>query len=268
MSAPTFRDTKRVLAGRITWHLSADAVDPKMFGIVEDPEHYFPALPAGLPRGQGATTTAKAYSFFLKRYNHHRDRLIKSLKNVFRTAPARHAFLMGRASSRLGIRTPRPLAVGVERAGRILRRAYLITEVIEQPQILREWNGDRSFAARETAAILATLHGAGYVHGDLNTSNLVFGAAGNLYLVDLDTMRFIGSVSQDQALRELARFSREALKHPKISRADRVRFLQEYCRLRAIKEWRICLEEIEKLNQLEQKRLERKLAGPRSLELL
>jgi tRNA A-37 threonylcarbamoyl transferase component Bud32 len=158
----------------------------------------------------------------------------------------------------VGILTPRALAVANKRCARVLLRSYLVTETIQEASILDQCQADRIEAARNVAALVARLHDEGFIHRDLNPTNVLFDQGDRLLFVDLDTMRYLRVVPPRRALDDLARFSRKALLSSRISRTGRARFLKEYCRLRGFADWCSWWRHIEHLNCLEYGRLARK----------
>jgi serine/threonine protein kinase len=86
---------------------------------------------------------------------------------------------------------------------------YLIMPCIDAPSIAahlsRECWIETSVAlwiARQTAEGLEALHSSGYLHGDVNPSNLLFAADGHITLIDLSCARRWGeeSILDDQAI--------------------------------------------------------------------
>ena len=224
------REFQRVKAGGYVWCVRRSALDDNFQKLLENPESHL--LNAGkLPPGSRfSTNVASVSNFFLKRYS--RARPSKLFKGIFRIAPAQRAFELACDLERVGILTPRVLAVAHKRVARVPLKSYLVTENLDGAMTLEQLEGDRMQAACDVALLVAQLHGEGFVHRDLNPTNIMFNRERRFLFVDLDTMRYIRAVPEHQALDDLARFSRKALLSAKISRSDRARFLKEYCHLR------------------------------------
>ena len=141
-----------------------------------------------------------------------------------------------------GVPTPRILAAGWRRAFLLLTAQALVTEEIPKARNLREWartglDGARRREILGTVALLVrALHGAGFLHADLNVTNIVLGEAPGSprpQIIDLDRGRFFAALTPRQRAANLARLLRS---HDKwIDPADRLRareevaFLRRYC---------------------------------------
>jgi tRNA A-37 threonylcarbamoyl transferase component Bud32 len=243
-------------AGGFNWWVRRSALDDNLRKLLENPNDSLQDL-AGLPPGdRPSTNVVRVSSFFLKRYN--RVRPFKMFKSIFRIAPAQRAFCLAHHLERVGILTPRAIAVAIERVARVLFRSYLVTEHVQDAKTLEQCEGDRNQACLAVAALLSRLHGKGFVHRDLNPTNVLFDHGHQPLFVDLDTMRYVRQVPETQSMDDVARFSRKALLSGRISRSDRARFLKEYCRQRGFADWRSWWRRIEHLNRLEFERLARK----------
>jgi tRNA A-37 threonylcarbamoyl transferase component Bud32 len=242
--------------GGFCWLVRRAWLDDNLRELLGNPDRYLENL-TGLPPGDWpSTSVARVSTFFLKRYN--RASPAKMFKSIFRIAPAHRAFCLAHHLEQVGIPTPRVLAVANKRIARVLLRSYLVTENIQYARTLEQCEGVRIRAALAAASLLARLHDEGFIHRDLNPRNLLFDQNRRLLFVDLDTMRYVHRVTEDRALHDLARFSRQALLCAKVSRTDRARFLKEYCRLRRTTNWRSCWNRIAELDRAEFARLARK----------
>jgi len=253
------REFRHLKAGGFNWWVRRSFLDDNLRRVLENPDRYLPDLTNLPPGDRPSTSVARVSNFFLKRYN--RARPSKMFKSIFRIAPAHRAFSLAHHLERVGIPTPRAMAVASERFARVLLRSYLVTENIQDARTLEQCGGDRIQAARNAAALVARLHDEGFIHIDLNPTNVLFNQFNQTLFVDLDTMRYIRLVPENRALDDLARFSREAVPSSKISRSNRARFLKEYCRLRGFGDWHSWWRHIEHLNRLEYARLARKSTG-------
>jgi tRNA A-37 threonylcarbamoyl transferase component Bud32 len=254
------REFSRVKAGGFAWWVRRASLDDRLQKVLDNPDGYLPDV-TNLPLTlRPSTSVSRVSNFFLKRYN--RARPTKLLKSIFRCAPAQRAFDLACDLERVGILTPRALAVANKRLARVLLRSYLVTENIEEAKTLDQWQGHRGQAARQVAALVARLHDAGFIHRDLNPTNVLFNQLNQLLFVDLDTMRRVRLVPEYLAMDDVARFSRKALLCSKILLSDRVRFLKEYCRLRGVAGWRSWWKQIDHFNLIEYERLARKSKSP------
>ena len=239
-----------VATGELRWTVRTASVTPELLQILENPDACLPQIEPDLRRRRKSTTSAQSGNFFLKRYNHDRTRLGKLLKGIFRAAPAERAFKMGCGLIEAGVVTPLPVAFASVRFAGVLRRAYLITEAINETRPLWDWPGDRSQAARDVAALVAKLHQAGFLHHDLHLGNLLYDRAGRLFLVDLDSTGWARSIRAARTKEELALLYRYARGWVNPSRGTRGRFLREYCRLRKIDHWKLWWRDIERINKV------------------
>jgi len=246
----------RLKVGQFVWRIRSGSLDANLQELLDNPDIHLPNVTNLLRVDRPSTSVARVSNFFLKRYN--RTRPFKTLKSTIRIAPADRAFSMAGDLERAGILTPRALAVANKRLARVLLRSYLVTEDIGEARTLDQWQGHRRQAARQVAALVARLHDAGFIHRDLNPTNLLFNRRNQLLVVDLDTMRRLRLVPEHLAIRDVARFSRQSMLSQKISVSDRVCFLKEYCRVRGIAGWRPWWKQIGLLNRVEDERLARK----------
>jgi tRNA A-37 threonylcarbamoyl transferase component Bud32 len=144
---------------------------------------------------------------YLKLYRH--KSALHKLRGALGGGRPLRAFDMARDIHAAGIAVPRPLAcLGVPEG------MLLLTEGISGAQDLQAlWKHRPEQNHPETllpdcAALLGSLHRAGFAHGDCKWSNLL-AAPQQLYLVDLDGARKTAPGSAAQA-RDLARFTLNA----------------------------------------------------------
>ena len=118
---------------------------------------------------------------------------------------------------RAGVPTPAILAVGSARAFGLFCEHAIVTRQLEGARNLYELAGGapehnrRRDILRLCADLLRRLHDAGFLHADLNVSNLVMerGPAGEtLHVVDLDRGRFRLVVTPEERLANLTRLLR------------------------------------------------------------
>ncbi len=161
--------------------------------VIDDPNAYI--VRGKLLKGGGSATVASidldCRALLIKRYN------IKNplhwLKRFWRPSRAWHSWVEGNRLGFLGITTPRLLAV-IERRWLWLRGpAWLVTEVLDGPDIIAHWQRylDATPPEDELRALdrlFASLIRERISHGDLKGHNL-FWEGGRWSLIDLDAVR-------------------------------------------------------------------------------
>jgi len=159
------------------------------------------------------------------------------------TGRALRPIALARRLRRAGVPTPDVLAAGWRRVAGPLHAHALVTEAVPGAVNLQEALLDARPGAklqalcRASAEAVRAMHDAGFVHADLNLSNLVLeDVAGSLraHVVDLDRGRFVSVLSDGDRLRNLSRLLRS---HEKwvagtapLRPRDVVAFLERYCR--------------------------------------
>jgi len=148
-----------------------------------------------------------------------------------------------------GVPTARPIALRVQRVlGPLVTGHYLTEEVPGAEDLLAlcrrgdalvKSAGRRQAVARAVASVVAALHDAGISHGDLNLRNLLISARHDpprVHVIDFKKARLHTEVTLREGLRNLVRLDRSVVKWPAsrraITRADRLRTLRQYVRLR------------------------------------
>lgn len=162
-----------------------------MADFVDRPEDY---LDAGtvLKAGKSATVVRVRVgdgAYVVKRYN------VKSfthgLRRALRPTPRyRVAWLSAHRLCRLGIATPRPVALLELRQG-LSAVAYLVMEDLGTPRDLREAIAGSGYSpgiGRDVAGLFRALRDARLVHGDTKASNFLVRDEG-VYLIDLDALK-------------------------------------------------------------------------------
>lgn len=160
--------------------------------VIDDPNAYI--VRGKLLKGGSATVASidlDCRALLIKRYN------IKNplhwLKRFWRPSRAWHSWVEGNRLGFLGIATPRLLAV-IERRWLWLRGpAWLVTEVLDGPDIIAHWQRylDATPPEDELRALdrlFASLIRERISHGDLKGHNL-FWEGGRWSLIDLDAVR-------------------------------------------------------------------------------
>lgn len=179
--------------------------------------------------------------FYLKHY-HARGALVW-LKHLVRRTRAEHECAMALRLSSAGLKTIRPVAVGVVRHAGSPCESLLITRAIADAVPLdefcvRQLTGRhrheaavlRARLARAAGIFLARLHRAGGDHRDLHAGNLLveLDDAGEvlLSLIDLQALRFRRHLSPTDKRRALAAFNQFFA--GKATQTDRLRFWRAY----------------------------------------
>jgi tRNA A-37 threonylcarbamoyl transferase component Bud32 len=172
----------------------------------------------------------------------------------------RWAFEVGHAFLRRGIPTARPLACLEDRgAGRsgdrtTAFRQYLLTEGIRNAVTLAEFVRDKLPAVsppkalawkravtERLATVLRRMHGFGFEHRDLKSSNILTSQApdhANVWILDLDAVRRWKWLPRFRRVQNLARLNVSASVSGSVTLTDRLRFLLTYLGAERRHEWR------------------------------
>lgn len=157
-------------------------------------------------------------SYVLKRYNFRG--INYRLLNTMRRSRALRTWLVGWEYLVRGLSIPRPLICLEERRMLMLRRSYVLMELVENAETLREvWDkADPQVRARLVelfGLFLGRMHRTGMIHGDLKWDNIMVGAEAGEYvvnLVDLDGSRALKRHSISAARDDLERFLEDLAK--------------------------------------------------------
>lgn len=161
--------------------------------ILADPDAW---MARGAPLKTGNTSTVvrvelEGRAVVIKRYN------IKgaghAVSRFWRPSRAWHSWREGHRLAALGIPTPTPLALIESRLGPMRGKAWLITEYVEGPDLLRHWarHADSEPPEAEKNALrrlFGALATARISHGDMKATNLIW-RDGGILLLDLDAMK-------------------------------------------------------------------------------
>lgn len=132
----------------------------------------------------------------------------------FRPSRTRRAFLMGRRLADCGIPTPTPIAWAIERRFGLRRAEYCLTAELEQAEGLTAWlqrqTADPAMRAdvmRAYGQLTAAFHRNGFFNRDLKHENVMCATADprQLWVVDLDGVRWRGWITRRRAARDLRR---------------------------------------------------------------
>lgn len=230
------RDFAPRQAGGLQWQLRTALITPAAQAVLDDPDGWLARLPRLIKDGR-TSTVGRADGLVLKRFNFRK--LINLGKDLLRPSRARRAFRKAYHLELAGILTPRCIAAAGRHTLGFLMRSYLLMEEIpgamDLTAYLRRGHVPEPAVIRAAAELLARLHHEGFSHRDLKESNLVLDFAGQLHLIDLDGMDYLGRVSDAQAEEDLERLARGVAAFPQVTRAHRERFLRTYWRARRVR---------------------------------
>lgn len=227
------REFAPLRAGGLAWHVRSPLLTPAARNVLAAPDQFLSSHARVLKAG-GSTTVGAADGLVLKRFN--LSKLLNLVKDLARPSRALTGFRQAYHLELAGLPTARVVAAAERRRLGFLLRSYLLMEEIPDAIMLRRHlrTGQRPGPdlLRAAAALVARLHQEGFTHGDLNERNLLLTPSGQLFLIDLDALRYAGTVAEADAARDLRRLGADAARHPQITPADRQLFLRAYCRAR------------------------------------
>ncbi|MFH1476366.1 MAG: CPBP family glutamic-type intramembrane protease [Verrucomicrobiota bacterium] len=131
-----------------------------------------------------------------------------------RPSRTRRAFLMGRRLADCGIPTPTPIAWAFERRFGLRQADYGITAELEQAEPLTAWllrqvsdPAMRALVMHAYGKLTAAFHRNGFFNRDLKHENVLCAIADprQLWVVDLDGVRWRGWITRRRAARDLRR---------------------------------------------------------------
>ena len=168
---------------------------------------------------------------YLKR--HYPSGFFSALKKLFSPEPtALDEFLAIEAFHQSGIPTVTAIAAGRRAAGFLRTESFLVTlglegctkleDVLARPLPREEKEGLISKAAQ----LVKKMHAAGFNHRDLYLCHILCDAGGDLSIVDLHRVQRRSCVPRRWLVKDLAALNYSA--PPRVSRADRLRFMKEY----------------------------------------
>lgn len=121
--------------------------------------------------------------------------------SFFRPSKARRAYRNGLRLQQLGFATPESIAYLETRSGGLLNQSYYVCQVDDDPPICERLNDPEEFdrvMAADLARLLACLHQKGVLHGDFNSTNVLYRPTGDGHytfsLIDNNRMRFCKGV--------------------------------------------------------------------------
>lgn len=169
----------------------------------------------------------------LKRYNFKKP--LNLLKDLFRPTRAMRAFRLAHHLELAGLPTARPLAAGIRTRFGLTTTSYLLMKELKGAVPLEEATQDQSCLVAGVARLVGRLHDEGFSHRDLKITNLMVGPKGQLYLIDLEGLRFVGRIGVRRAHADLERLQRSALTIPTLEPGWLRPFLRAYCQVRRIR---------------------------------
>lgn len=120
---------------------------------------------------------------FLKRFGPGRHRVREAVKRALGLAAARREWRALVSLHARGVKVPEPLALAALEGGElVIATRFLEGRTLKQT--LAERPGGRRALANSVGDLVASLHAAGWTHGDLHHGNLLVGAGG-VWLLDL-----------------------------------------------------------------------------------
>lgn len=231
------RDFVPVRLHGMDWQVRSAFRNEAVDRVMSDPDGFLKARAQILKPGR-TSTVGKADGLVLKRFNFRK--LENLVKDLFRPSRARRAFRAAYHLELLGIPTARPIAAADRRVWGILARSYFlmeeVTEAADLGKLLRGGWAPQMETVKQAAQLIAKLHNEGFSHRDLKESNLVLAAAGKLFILDLDGLRFLREISGRRAVLDLARLARGVEKFPAVTASHRLAFLKAYCKARGLRE--------------------------------
>ncbi len=221
--------------GGLTWRVRTEDWNEPVQRILDDPDGFLEGR-ASIRKQKRSRTVGIADGYVVKRYTFRN--LETSLKDLFRSSYALRALSKARQLERAGIPAPIPVAAAEKRVMGILLRSYFVMRELPAITPLDEWTGDKRKSIQDLARCLVELHQAGFSHRDMRHRNVVFDPNGRVYLLDLEQVSYVRTVSEACAIADIAWLARDAPNLESASLADRARFLREYCERRGIQNWR------------------------------
>jgi tRNA A-37 threonylcarbamoyl transferase component Bud32 len=233
--------------GRLIWTTRTDEPPSWWRTVLADPDAWLrdPSLyfkdSRNVTLARVASPDPGLPSLVLRRLNY--GRWQHRLRDCFRPSRAQRAFRAALALEAAGLSISRALAVADLRQCRWPERAYVLSTEIEGArtlaQIVRCPNPWSRPLVRALADLLARLHQAGFIHGDLKATNILIQPSGKAWLIDFDGVRQFARLPRHRAMKDLARFAAGVIQAGgKESFPLAARFLRRYCAQREYDDWR------------------------------
>jgi len=224
----------KVVSG-IKWLTRLEYFDRNLLNVIEKPQVLLETRACQLKVGR-SSTVAHANGLVIRRYRPHGLRA--HARNYLRRSRARRIFRVGYHLEIAGISTATMMAAGDKKRFGLVVESYVVTgELAATP--LDRWHGNYAALALSIGSLLAATHEAGFSHRDLKTSNILVGSDRVPYLIDMEGVRYLGTVSDQRAVADLARLARDFRGRRQSVRLNELRMLRAYCleRRRADVRW-------------------------------
>jgi tRNA A-37 threonylcarbamoyl transferase component Bud32 len=221
-------DIQRRRYGHLDWWVRVSLLTPEAAKILEDPEAFLRV--SKLFKNDRSAMIAAAHGYVVKRSN--QPKPYNLIIDLFRRSRARRAFAHALRFEQLGIPTAKAIASADLRRLGMPFASYLVTEEIPSAVHLGKWEGNKSDVIVSMAKLVADLHNAGFRHGDLKETNVLFDNAGRPHLIDMDSVRHYRRLPDSGAAKDLARLWKIRFRTCRYTRTDALRFLKAYCQNR------------------------------------
>jgi len=221
--------------GPLHWWVRLEFLNDRLTALLADPDNALATGSRLFKTGPNRQSTVGAFDgFVLKRFN--QKNRWNYLKDLFRPSRAFRAYRNAYHLELLGIATPRPVAAAEQRCGRVLLRSYLVTEEIAGATDLRTAEELDVEIAWNAGKLIGQLHAAGFAHGDLKETNIVWDKSGKVSLLDLDGLDYVAEISPARAAEDLQRLARGAAQSQLVTDSHRDAFRKGYCEVRGLNE--------------------------------
>jgi tRNA A-37 threonylcarbamoyl transferase component Bud32 len=246
------REFMKIQAGSFFGFARRDCWHQDLQRLLREPERILAHPETQLVKRSTTTSVAvvrqSAGRLYVKRYNY--QGLGYAIKDLFRSARARRAWIAANSLHMRGIPVALPVAYLERRRLGLLLDSYVLTEAKSGRNLRVVLNDyDRSAASVNTkrallnamARLVRKMHDRGVAHRDLKAPNVIAQAGPNnvceLFIVDFDGIS-LGVVSRNRREKNLARLAQERHRHRCLTRTDRLRFLKAYLATNDKKAWK------------------------------
>jgi tRNA A-37 threonylcarbamoyl transferase component Bud32 len=222
----TNRDFARRRFSKFTWQLRRAELTPEVEAVLRDPDGFLTRARV-LKAGRSSTVGADG-GYVLKRNNFKKP--FNLVKDLIRGTRGRRDFLKGYHLELCGISTAKILATADERILGLPTRSFVLMEEI--PGAVDAGQGGGPVVS--LFKLVARLHEEGFIHRDLKETNLIFDGQKVPHLIDLDGLRFVSKVTDEQAGENLRRLMEGLLAAGQIPADKKMNFALSYTRARSL----------------------------------